>query len=170
MRGSSPRMTSEGVCLPRQFGEFSEDARPGADALVEALQVVLLVWRMDVVVVETEADQQRVETERLLEVGDDRDRGAGADQNRLLAPLLRQRLAGGAERLHVPRQRDGGRGRMVAELDLAVAGDARGDVIAKRLAYLGGVLALNQAERNLCGGFRRNDRLGALAGIAADNA
>jgi hypothetical protein len=49
---------------------------------------------MDVVVVETEADQQAVEAERALEIRNDRDRGAGADQQRLLAPFLGQRALG----------------------------------------------------------------------------
>src|ERR1700758_661973 len=98
---------------PRQLGERGKNARPGADALVEALQVVLLVRRMDVVVFEPEADQERLEPQRLLEIGDDRDRGAGADQKRLLAPFLRQRLFGGGERLHVPVERDRRRQGMV---------------------------------------------------------
>src|SRR5690348_12364081 len=76
--------------LLRQFGELGQDARPGADALVEALEVVFLVRRMDVVVVEAEADHQRVDTERPLEVGDHGDRGAGAEQHGLPAPLVRE--------------------------------------------------------------------------------
>src|SRR6516225_11591400 len=82
----------------RQLRQRGKDARPGADALVKALQIVLLVRRMDVVVVEPEADQQRVDPEALLEVGDDRDRCAGADQERLPAPLIRQRALCGSER------------------------------------------------------------------------
>src|SRR5690349_9971196 len=57
----------------RQRGE---DTGPGADAFLEAAQIVLLVRRVDVVVIEAKADQQRVEPERTLEIGDDRDRGA----------------------------------------------------------------------------------------------
>src|ERR1700759_2674277 len=154
----------------RQFRERREDARPGADALVIARQVVLLVRRMDVVVVEAEADQERVEPERFLEIGHNRDRGAGAEQHGLLAPFLRQRLAGRAQRLHVPGQRNRWRRRMVAKLHLAVAGEPRGDVIAEGLADLCGILARNEAERNLCGGFRRDHGLRALADIAADDA
>src|ERR1700761_1106980 len=121
------------VALPRQLRKLRQNPRPGADALVEALEVVLLVRRMDVVVVEAEADQQRVQSQRLLEVGDDRDRGAGAEQYRLLAPLLRQRLLGRAKRLHVPGQRDRRRQGMVAELRLAVAGESRRDIVAEGL-------------------------------------
>ena len=58
----------------RRLREGRENSRPGADALVEALQVVFLVRRMDVVVVEAEADQHGVEAERALEIGHDRDR------------------------------------------------------------------------------------------------
>src|SRR6185503_20126659 len=101
--------------------ERSQNPRPGADALVEALEVVLLVRRMDVVVVETEADQQTVEAEGLLEIRDDRDRGAGADQQRLLAPFLGQRALGGRQRLHVPVERDGRATGVLGEDGRAVA-------------------------------------------------
>ena len=53
---------------------------------------------------------------------------------------------------------------------LQSAGQPRGDVVAKGLADLVGVLPLDQAERDLGRGFRRDHRLGALAGIAADDA
>ena len=66
-----------------------QNARPGADALVEAFEVELLVRRMHAVVVEREADQQRIHAEHALEVGDDRDRAAGADRHRLACPTPR---------------------------------------------------------------------------------
>src|SRR5918993_1426659 len=53
-----------------------EDAGPAPRPLVEALEVVFLVRRMDAVVVEAEADEKRVEAERALEVADDGDRAA----------------------------------------------------------------------------------------------
>src|SRR5712671_4092160 len=62
--------------LPRRVGQRSQNSRPRTNALVEALQVVFFVRRMDVVVVQTEAHQHRVETERALEIRHDRDRGA----------------------------------------------------------------------------------------------
>src|SRR6476619_2217682 len=72
----------------RHLGERRQNPRPRADAFVKAFEVVFLVRRMDVIVVEAKADQHGVEAERALEIGDDRDRGAGADQERFLAPLL----------------------------------------------------------------------------------
>src|SRR6185312_16445541 len=59
---------------------------------------------------------------------------------------------------------------MVAELGLAVAGKPRGHIIAEGFSDFGGVLSLDQAERYLGGGFRRDDGLGALADVTADNA
>src|SRR4029078_7908005 len=105
----------------RRLRERTQYPRPGADALVKTLEVVLLVRRMDVVVVETEADQQAVEAERFLEIRDDRDRGAGADQQRLLAPFLGQRAFGSRQRLHVPVERDGRPAGMLGEDGRAVA-------------------------------------------------
>ena len=72
--------------------------RPGACALVERGEVVFLVRGVHAVVVEGEADQQRVHAEHVLEIADDRDRTAGADRDRLGAPLLGQRRARLAER------------------------------------------------------------------------
>src|SRR6185369_16684242 len=134
--------------------ERAQDPRPGADALVEALEVVLLVRRMNVVVVETEADQQAVEAERTLEIRDDRDRGAGADQQRLLAPFLGQRTLGGRQRLHVPVERDRGPAGVLGEDGLAVTRKPRGDIVAERILDLLRVLALDQTEGDLCGSFR----------------
>ena len=87
--GGSQRDDSEQP-LPRQR---RDDARPGARALVERGEVVLLVRRMHAVVVEPEADQQRVHAEHGLEIADDRDRAARADRDRLRAPLLGERGA-----------------------------------------------------------------------------
>ena len=56
--------------------ERGENSRPRTNALVEALQVVFFVRRMDVVVVQAEADQHGIETERALEIRHDRDRCA----------------------------------------------------------------------------------------------
>src|SRR5882757_5479566 len=150
--------------------ERAQNPRPGADALVEALEVVLLVRRMDVVVVEAEANQQAVEAERLLEIRDDRDRGAGADQKRLLAPFLGQRALGSRQRLHVPVERDGSATGVLGEDGLAVTRQPRGDIVAERLFDLLRVLAFDQTEGDLGGSFRRDHGFRALAGIAADDA
>src|SRR4051812_39393298 len=131
-----------------RFRERSQNPRPGADALVEALEVILLVRRMDVVVVETEADQQAVEAERALEIRDDRDRGAGADQQRLLAPFLGQRAFGSRQRLHVPVERNRRPAGVLGEGGLAVARKPRGDIVAERLLDLLRVLAFDQTERD----------------------
>src|SRR5215213_11869899 len=127
LRQTHPTATAS----PLRLGERAEDPRPGADALVKTFQVILLVRRMDVVVVEPKPYQHGVEAEGALEIGDDRDRGAGTHQHGFLAPLLGQRAARGGERLHVPVERDRRRAGMIAELGGAVAGQPRGDVIAK---------------------------------------
>src|SRR5437868_7203675 len=59
---------------------------------------------------------------------------------------------------------------MVAELDLAVAWNPGGHIVAEGLADLLGVLPLDQPERDFCRGMRRDHRLGALADIAAPDA
>src|SRR5712691_5764960 len=78
-----PESAFPGNALGRQR---RQNPCPAARALVEAGEVVFFVGRMDAVVVETEPDQQGIHAEQALEVGADRDRGAGPDQQRLLAP------------------------------------------------------------------------------------
>src|SRR2546430_17284178 len=86
---------------------------------------------MDVVVFQTEADEHGFETEGALEIRDDRDRRARADQQRFLAPLVRQRALGSGQRLHGPVERDGGRAGMVGEFGPAICWYARSAVTAK---------------------------------------
>src|SRR5262249_9155802 len=104
---------------------------------------------MDVVVVEAKADQETVEAERALEIGDDGDRRAGADQERFLAPLFGQRPLGGSERLHVPVERNRRTAGVLGEHSPAIAWQPRGDVVAERLLDLLRLLPLDQPERNL---------------------
>src|SRR5579862_2668818 len=73
---------------PPSSRQRRQDPRPAADPLVEAFEIELLVGRMHAVVIEREADHQRIHAEHALEVADDRDRTAGADRHRLLAPLV----------------------------------------------------------------------------------
>src|SRR5258708_28181266 len=79
---------------------------PAPRALVEAREIVFLVRRMDAVVIEAEADQQRVDAEEPLEIGNDPDRAAGPDQQRLGAPFPRQRRTRGGKLRQVPVARD----------------------------------------------------------------
>ena len=60
------------------FRQRVENPRPGADALVVAGEVELLVRRMHAVVVEREADQERIHAEHALEIRHNRHRAAGA--------------------------------------------------------------------------------------------
>src|SRR5215212_8234244 len=92
-RGAATKTTSRAarretrMTLPGQRGK---DARPAARALVEAGEIIFFIRRMHPVVVEGEADEQRVEAERALEVADDRDGAARADRHGLPAPFFRQ--------------------------------------------------------------------------------
>src|SRR5260221_1964223 len=95
------------LASPRRVGQRAENPRPRTNALVETLQVILFVRRMDVVVVEPKTHQHGVETERPLEIRDDRDRDARTHQDGFLARLLGQRALGGGEWLHVPIEGNG---------------------------------------------------------------
>ena len=82
---------------------------------------------MHAIVVEREADHDRVHAEHALEVADDRDRATGADGHRLVAPFLLQRLTRLHQRGAVERQLQRRRATVVLELDLAVGRHARAD-------------------------------------------
>src|SRR6202034_4531106 len=86
--GASLRLKRRSTSLVR---ERCQDPRPGADALVEALEIELLVRRVHPVVIERKTDHQGVHAEHGLEIADDRDRAAGADRDGLFAPLRGKR-------------------------------------------------------------------------------
>src|SRR4030088_2408235 len=69
----TPRLSASQSISPRQR---RQNPRPAAHALVEAREVKLLVRRMHAVIIEREADHERVHAKHALEVGDDRDRAA----------------------------------------------------------------------------------------------
>src|SRR6202140_59985 len=70
-----------------------QNPRPAADTFVKARQIELLIGRMHAIVIEREADHQRIHAEHGLEIADDRNRTAGADGHRFLAPLIGERGA-----------------------------------------------------------------------------
>src|SRR5271165_4788282 len=84
-----------------------QDARPGADAAVEALQLVFFVGAVNAVVGQPEPGQDDVHAKRLLELVRDRDRAAAADEHRRAPPLGGQRIAGAAEGRRLDREADG---------------------------------------------------------------
>src|SRR5580700_2670419 len=71
--------------------------RESADAVVIIADVVLLVWRMQAVVGQAEAHQDRWDTEVGGEVSDDRDRTAGTREHRRLAKDVAESLRGHAD-------------------------------------------------------------------------
>src|SRR5260370_39036286 len=86
-----------------------QNPRPASRALVEAREIVLFVRRVDAVVIQRKADQQRVDADEPLEIRNDRDRAPASDQNRLFAPFLGERGARFGKLSQPPIQRDRGR-------------------------------------------------------------
>src|SRR6266851_4968234 len=127
--------------------------RPAARALVEAGEIVLLVGRVNAVVVEAEADQQRVDPDEPLEIANDRDRAAGADQERLLTPFLRERGARLRELGQIPIERYRRSGGVAREFGFAIARQARAHEGVECLAYFRRVLFADQPERDFGGGL-----------------
>src|SRR3990167_5077569 len=125
---------------------------------------------MDAVVVETETDHERIHAEDTFERTDDRDRAAAADNRRLLPPLIGKRSAGAPEIGTVEGQLQRRAAAMGAKIDLAVGWDPFADKGAEALAQAIGSLVADQPEGDLGRGLRGNDRLEAVADVAADDA
>src|SRR5277367_7003426 len=116
---------------------------------MERSALVFLVRRMDRVVVEAETDHQAVHAQFALERADDRNRAAGAYQNRRLAPFGLERAARDAQRLAAHRERQRRASAMRDELGSHVGGQARLDEGAERLRDPLGILFADDPERNL---------------------
>ena len=98
--------------------------RPAPGALVERGEVVFLVGRMDPVVIEAEADQERIDAERPLEIADDRDRAAASRASTAPCPIPAAAPAGpGSARKSKGSCRAGER-HVLDEFDGAVGGQA----------------------------------------------
>ena len=132
-------------------------------------EIVFLVRRMDAIVVEAEADHQRVHAEDALEhrpttgIEPPTPTSAGSSPHSS-GSALRARCRNGPSRA-------GGVAGLppwAHELDAAVGRDARADEGAERFADLRRILVADEAERDLGGGLRRDHRLEAVAGVAAD--
>src|SRR5262249_50995177 len=125
---------------------------------------------MHAVVVESEADKQRIHAEDFLEVRHDRDGSARADGHRLVPPFLGQHGPRLRQRRIVERKLDRRRKTEVAKLDLAVRGQPRAHESAEGITDFLRVLFADEAERNLCAGLAWNDGFRALPRVAADDA
>ena len=80
---------------------------------------------MDAVIVEREADEQRIHAEHVLEVGHDRDRTSCPDGNGLVSPLFGENGPRFAKRRIVERQLDRRRQPEISELDFAIGRQPR---------------------------------------------
>ena len=90
--GDPPRGARFGLRV--SAGQCVEHADPASDALVKGTKVVLFVRRVDLVIVESEADQHGRKTENLEEISCYRNRTPRADEGGFVGPLVRERLPG----------------------------------------------------------------------------
>ena len=137
---------------------------------MEAGQVVLLVRRMDAVVVEREADQDRLGVQHLAEVPHDRDRPARAGEDRRFRPFVAERRLRGPEFRAV-----GGHDRGPSALaGVEVEREIRRKPVAQETLEIAqdrlGVLVAHEPEGELGRGLRGQHRLAAGADIAAPDA
>src|SRR6478736_7169842 len=148
--------------------EFVQESRPASGALGEALHIILLVRRMAAVVIEREADQQRVHAKLRAERLDDGDRRAAADDGRLLTPFLleriRSRLEDGIRRVEADR----GRASFAGISDGAIGREPLGDEAMQAIEDLGWLLVGNEPEGKLGGGMRTNVGLELFAVIVEE--
>src|SRR5262245_54312696 len=89
---------------------------------------------MDAIVGEAEADQQGFHAEHLLEIPDDRDRSAHADNDSRLWPLVGKSILRLGQHWRIVGQLDCRRGAMLMEFHRAIGRNLRADVSAETLA------------------------------------
>src|SRR5262249_6915200 len=78
------KVVSLGPVSPLLARQSMENACPAPDAFVEALEVELLIRRMDTIVVKREAYEQGIHPQHIFEVRHDRDRPSCAYCHRLV--------------------------------------------------------------------------------------
>ena len=100
----------------------------GADAEFEVLQVELLIGSMDVVVGEAEAHHDAGQAEVTIEVADDGDGAAGADEDGVFAPDFVEGAGGGLDVLVVDRDQAGVAGVDETDVDVNTGGSDLFDV------------------------------------------
>src|SRR5262245_37116388 len=147
-----------------------ENARPAPDAFMEALEVELLVRRMDTIVVKREADEQRIHAQYIFEVRHNRDRPSCAHCHRLVPPFFSEDAPRLGERRIVKGELDRWRQSEIAELDFAVARQARPYKVTKGIADFLGILLADKTERNLRARFAGDDGFRALPRVSANDA
>ena len=97
-------------------------------AQLEVLEVELLVGGVDVVVGQAEAHHDAGHAEMAVEVADDGNGAAGADEDRLLAPDLMERARGGLDVRIVDADQAGVAGVNQPHLDIDAGGGDLFDV------------------------------------------
>src|SRR5215470_1207915 len=88
--------------------KLGQNARPTPGAFGEAPQIVLLIRRMDTVILEGKADQERVHAEPGAERLDNGNRTAAADHHRLFAPFFMESAHSGLKRRRLRIKAHGG--------------------------------------------------------------
>ena len=125
---------------------------------------------MQVIVVLAPAQQQRVHFQVLLEQSHDRNRPPFADEDRLAAETCLDGPDRGPEAGAIDADQHRRRTVMGDDLDGNPRWSYLADVGAEKLADGLGILVGNEPETELCPGLAGQDRLGAGARIAAEEA
>src|SRR5690606_34304551 len=133
-------------------------------------EVELFVGRMDSIVLQAEADQERVVAQRVLDHADYGNRAAASDQYRLLRVDLRQPAHGGLQPRRIAGHANGAGHAEGLDLPAAVGRRARVEEGLQTREDLLRILSRYQAAAQLGGRVRGDHRLGAGAGIAAIDA
>ena len=157
--------------VPNGLGrKCRQDSRPGTGSFVEALHVVFLVWRVDLVVVTTKADQHRIHVQHLFEESGNWDGTTAANIGRWTGPFIAERDAG----LFKGRVLDGhlrGSGPFFgAVLNREAFGQAAFQMGAEAGADFVRVLLSDETEGQFGGGLRGQHGFEAIPGVAAPDA
>src|SRR5271165_137884 len=152
------------------FSQLLEEAADGFDAVVEVGDVELLVGGVEVVVGEAEAHHHAGNFQHVLKVGDDGNRAAAANEDRIFLEGVVQGFGGGFD-VGIVGADHGGR-------TLAPDFDGGFDALGRELLHKGrvlfqdviGILVGDEAHGNFRGRLRGDHRLGAGGDEASGHA
>src|SRR5262245_32653236 len=150
--------------------KLGENTRPAPCAFGEAPQIVLLIRRMDTVVVEGKADQERIHPELAAGGFDNWNRSAAADHHRLLAPFSFERTRSGLKGRRLRVEAHGARAPFMSKGHACIGRKPFPDEAVQGSEDLVWLLTWNEPEGQLGDGLRWNHGLGARPAIAANDA
>src|SRR5690606_4023098 len=143
-------------CLASSAGKPVKDAGPAAGALLETLEIVFFIRRVDAIILKAEPDQKAVHAQGILEGGDNGDGCAAPHEDGRSVPFFFKGSGGSLDGRHVGVESNRGTAVASDELNGAIGGNAFPDKGLDGLDDSLWILAGNETARDLHRGLGRD--------------